>query len=127
MESIVEAFGRIWEEFFFTPGGSALSTVVAVLSVVGMWMLFKKANKAGWRSLVPILNLYTLVQIADGSGIKCILLLIPVIGVIYHILLNLRLARAFGKGLFFGLGLILFTPLFLLFLGFGGAEYRGAR
>lgn len=124
MESIVESFEQIWNEYLFTPGGGTLATVAAVLSVVAMWLIFKKAHKAGWRSLIPLLNVYTLVQIADGVGLKCILLFIPVIGAIYHVILNLKLARRFGKGLLFGLGLIFFTPVFMLILGLGPARYR---
>lgn len=36
-----------------------------------------------------------------------------------------HLARAFGRGIPFTLGLVLFRPLFILILGLGGSEYRG--
>ncbi len=123
----MEHLQELWREYLFTPQTGFFSAVVAVLSVIAMWVLFKKAGKSGWRSLVPILNLYTLVDIADGFGIKFLLLPIPVVGVVYHVLLNLRLARAFGKGLLYGVCLIFFTPLFTLFLGLGNARYRGPR
>ena len=123
----MEHLQEIWQEYLFTPRTGFLSAVVAVLSVIGMWVLFKKAGKGGWRSLVPILNLYTLVEIADGFGLKFLLLLIPGVGAVYHVLLNLRLARAFGKGLLYGLLLVFFTPLFTLLLGLGSARYRGPR
>lgn len=123
----MERLGELWSEYLFTPETGTASLIVAVLSVIAMWLLFKKAGKGGWRSLVPILNLYTLVDIADGCGLKFLLLLIPGVGVVYHVILNLRLARAFGKGLLYGLCLIFFTPLFILFLGLGGARYRGPR
>ena len=123
----MEQMQELWQEYLFTPQTGFFSAVVAVLSVIAMWLLFKKAGKGGWRSLVPILNLYTLVDIADGCGLKFLLLLIPVVGAVYHVILNLRLARAFGKGLLYGLLLIFFTPLFILFLGIGNARYRGPR
>ena len=124
---MTDAMREIWSEYLFTPQGGTVSCIVAVLSVVGMWILFRKAGKAGWRSLVPILNVYTLVRIADGAGWKTLLLLIPGVNAVYHVLLNLRLAKSFGKGVLFGLGLIFFTPLFTLILGLGGADYRGPR
>ena len=75
----------------------------------------------------PSMTEATIVDIADGVGIKFLLLLIPIVGAVYHVLLNIRLARAFGKGLLYGLCLIFFTPLFILLLGLGGAKYRGPR
>lgn len=36
-----------------------------------------------------------------------------------------RLARAFGHGVPFALGLILFQPLFIMILGFGASAYQG--
>jgi len=114
---------EIWSEYLFTPGTGTVSVILAVLSVIGMWLLFKKADKAGWRSIIPIVNIYTLVQIAD-RGWKIILFLIPVVNAIYYILFSFRLARAFGKGALFSLGLIFFSPFFILILGLGSARYR---
>lgn len=118
---------EIMSQYLFTPTGGTLSVILTVLSVIAMWVLFKKAHKAGWRSLIPILNLYTLVQIADGTGLKILLFLIPGVNVIYYVIMNYKLARSFGKGLLFTIGLLICPPLFLLFLGLGGATYEGAR
>ncbi len=120
----MEVFKDVWSDYLFTPEGGVTAFLLAALSVIGMWVLFKKAHKAGWRSLVPVLNVYTLVQIGDTTGLKCLLFLIPVVNVIYYVMFNFRLARAFGKGFLFGLGLLLFPPLFILFLGLGKADYR---
>ncbi len=35
-----------------------ISTAWAVLAVVGRWLLFRKAGKPGWHSIIPILNAY---------------------------------------------------------------------
>ncbi len=120
----METLKEIWCEYLLPRTGSAFPFAVAVLSIVGMWLLFKKANKAGWRSLIPVVNLYTLVQIGDGAGLKFLLFFIPVVNVIYHVIFNYRLARAFGKGLIYTLGLIFFAPVFILLLGLGNATYR---
>lgn len=123
-DSILQSFSNIWDQYIFTPEGGVVSTVCAVLSIIGMWLLFKKAHKAGWRSLVPILNIYTLVQIGDTTGLKALLFLIPAVNVIYYVLFCFRLARSFGKGLLFGVGLMVFPPFFMLILGLGSARYR---
>lgn len=38
---------------------------------------------------------------------------------------QMKLAKAFGKGGGFALGLIFFSPIFYAILGFGSAEYLG--
>ena len=121
---MIEHLQEIWDQFVFTADTGKFSVVLAVLSVIAMWVLFRKAGRGGWRSLVPGLNLYTLCDIADTSGWKFILFLIPLVGLVYYVIFSFRLARAFGKGFLFGLGLLFFPPLFMLILGFGHAKYR---
>ena len=108
-------------------GSGVVSFIVAVLLIVAWWKLFAKAGEAGWKAIIPILDIYTLVKIADGSGWKCILLLIPVVNIVYGIMLSVRLAKAFGKGTGFALGLIFLSPIFMLILGFGDAQYQGPQ
>ncbi len=114
---MMETLNEIWTKYIFTPEGGTVSAILAILSVVGMMILFRKAHKAWWRSLVPILNVYTLVQIGDGIGLKCLLFFVPVVNVVYYVIFNFRLARRFGKGFLFGIGLLVCPPLFILILG----------
>lgn len=104
-----------------------VSLIVAVLSIIATWRIFTKAGESGWKSIIPFLNLYTLVKIADGNGVKFLLFLIPIVNVIYGIMLNVRLAKAFGKGTGFAVGLIFLNTLFVLILGFGDAQYVGPQ
>ena len=101
--------------------------IFLVLLIIAEWKIFTKAGEKGWYSLIPVLREYKICKIFDGSGIKCILLIIPVIDVIYGILLCFRAARSFGKGIGFGFGLLFLPNIFLLILGFGSAEYVGPR
>ncbi len=98
-----------------------------ILSVIALWRVFKKAGERGWTAFIPILHLYKISKIADGHGLKFILYLIPGVNVIYYILVNLRMARAFGKGTAFGLGLIFLNVIFVFILGLGPAKYIGPR
>ncbi|MBQ7638830.1 MAG: hypothetical protein IJS90_08015 [Clostridia bacterium] len=120
---MIDQFKELWSQYIFTPETGKVSIVLAILSIAGMWLLFRKAGKGGWRSLIPVLNIYTLVQIAD-RGWKVILFFIPLVGAVYYIIFSVRLARAFGKGGLFALGLMICPPLFMLILGFGKADYR---
>ncbi len=100
---------------------------VCLLLVVAEWLIFIKAGEKGWKSLIPLYRTYLLVKIADGNGWKFLLLLIPFVNIVYVILLNIRLAKAFGKGGLFALGLLLVPNLFTLILGFGKAQYIAPR
>lgn len=102
-----------------------IGIIACVIGIVAMWKIFTKAGEAGWKSIIPILNLYTLVKIADGNGVKFLLFLIPVVNFIFAIILNVKLAKAFGKGTGFAVGLIFLSFIFMLILAFGDAQYIG--
>ena len=99
--------------------------IFLVAVVVAMWKIFKKANRPGWAAIIPFYNTYTLYDIVWGNGIKFLLLLIPIYNIVLTIQTNLRLAKAFGKGTGFGVGLTFLTPIFFLMLGFGKAKFVG--
>ena len=90
-----------------------------------MWNIFTKAGEAGWKSLIPILNTYTMFKIVYGNGWKFLLLLVPILGEILAIVYLVRLGQVFGKGVGFILGLIFLAPIFIILLGFGKDQYQG--
>lgn len=96
-----------------------------VLLIVAQWKLFTKAGEAGWKSLIPIYNMYVMFQIIYGNGIKFLLLLIPFFNIIVEIAMMIRLAQVYGKGVGFGIGLIFFPNIFTLILAFGDSTYVG--
>jgi hypothetical protein len=51
-------------------------------------------------------------------GKKMFLSLIPVVGIVFSIIATMKLAKAFGKGTGFGLGLIFLAPIFYPILAF---------
>lgn len=106
---------------------TAIAIVIYVFSVIALWKVFNKAGEPGWTAFIPIINIYKMCKIADGNGLKCLLYLIPVVNVIYYFIMNIKMAKAFGKGTLFGLGLIFLPIIFVYILGFGAAEYQGAR
>ena len=127
LEEILNTMQELSDKYLFSTESRTAAMIMTALTVIAMWAIFVKAGRGGWRSLVPVLNVYTLVDIADTSGWKFILLLIPVVGVIYYVLLCIRLARAFRKGILFAVGLMLLPVLFMLILGLGRAKYRKSK
>ena len=102
-----------------------IALAAGILMIIAQWRIFSKAGEPGWASLIPIYNLYVLYKITWGSGIRFLLLLIPLYNIILAIQTNIRLARAFGKDDGFAVGLIFLPSIFMLILGFGGAQYCG--
>lgn len=98
---------------------------VIVLVIAGMWKTFTKAGQPGWAAIIPIVNLYFLCKVAGRPGWWVILFFIPIVSFIISIIISYDVARSFGKGIGYTLGLIFLAPIFYCILGFGSAEYQG--
>lgn len=103
-----------------------LLTLLPVLFIIAFWKLFAKAGEAGWKSLVPFLNLYILYKISWGKGILFLLGFIPFVNIIIYFMTMLKLGDAFEKKLPFKLGLLFLPNVFMLILGFDHSEYLGS-
>lgn len=120
-----------------------------ILEVIADWKIFTKAGEPGWKSIIPIYNtfieydicwsgIYGLVFLvasavtgflqtgSDAPQWQLILgLILSVAALIMHLIQSVKLSKAFGKGVFFGLVLFILGPIGRIILGFGSAEYVG--
>ena len=96
-----------------------------LIPIAGMWKTFEKAGQPGWGALIPVLNLFYLLEIADKETWWLVLFFIPVINFFISIIVMIDVAKNFGKGPGYGLGLALLSVIFWPLLGFGDAEYVG--
>jgi hypothetical protein len=96
-----------------------------VVLIAAYWRIFAKAGRPGWASLIPIYNVVTLLHITGRSGWWILGMCVPLLNVFVWIRLVFELARAFGRGIGFGFGLLLLSPIFVPVLGFGGSQYVG--
>lgn len=114
-------------------GGSALFSgvwtlfwlAVLLLTVAGFWQTFVKAGEPGWAAIIPIYNIYIWCKIVGRPGWWVILLFIPFVNIVIDIILSIDLAKSYGKGAGFGIGIFFLPFIFLLILGFGPAKYEG--
>ncbi|MFO0786171.1 MAG: DUF5684 domain-containing protein [Phycisphaerales bacterium] len=110
-------------------GGGAIFVLVElailVFFIVTFWKIFGKAGQPGWYSLIPIFNIYILLKIVGRPWWWLILCMIPFVGIIIAIIVTLDLAKSFGKGVGFAIGMILLGIVFYPILAFGSAEYQG--
>ncbi|HXX42170.1 MAG TPA: DUF5684 domain-containing protein [Chthoniobacterales bacterium] len=130
---LAAAFFFAQAEFGTRPSGNPPSpmfwviwTAVMLLVIAAMWRVFSKANQPGWASIIPIYNVYVWCKIVGRPGWWVILMLIPFVNFIILIILSLDMAKSFGKGAGFGIGLAFLGFIFLPILGFGSAQYQGA-
>lgn len=101
-------------------------SVFVVLMIASMWKVFTKGGQPGWASIIPFVNLYFLCKVAGRPGWWLILMLIPFVNFIILIIVDIDIAKNFGKGVGFGIGLILLPIIFFPILAFGSAQYQGA-
>ncbi len=109
-------------------GGASIVSILfglafVVLILVSMWKVFTKAGQPGWACIVPIYNYYVLCKIGGKPGWWLILFLIPFVNFVVMILVCIAIAKAFGKGALFGIGLLLLSFIFFPILAFGDATY----
>ena len=115
-----------------------IAVAAAIVYLIGLMKVFKKAGRPGWAAFAPGYDSVLLCEIA-GIDPRWVLIIvwgslisiIPILGglvfavaaIYFAILLNVSLARAFGKSDGFAVGLILLPFVFYPILGFGSAKY----
>jgi len=99
--------------------------VVCLVILAGVWKVFAKAGQPGWGVLVPIYNAYLITRIAQRPAWWLILMFVPIVNILAAVVLSMDIAKHFGKGPGFGVGLAFLGPIFYPILGFGGAQYSG--
>lgn len=103
------------------------ATIICILTIIAFWKMFEKAGEAGWKSIIPFYNLYVELEIAGMSGWLFLLYLIPIVNIVLQIIVCVNIAKAYGKGTGYALGLIFLNTIFTLILGFGDAKYVGPK
>jgi hypothetical protein len=107
-----------------------LAVFVPIFAYVGfmqgvVWRVFEKAGLHGAGSLIPIYNLFALHEVAGLPLWFLLMWLLPVINFFPMVLLYYGLAKNFGQGLIFALGLFFFGFVLFPVLAFGDFEYEG--
>jgi hypothetical protein len=96
-----------------------------LILIAAFWKVFEKAGEAGWKSLIPLYNLYVLLRIAGCPGWWLLMFFLPVINIYFTVVMHIRLAAKFGKGALYGFALCFLGFIFFPLLGFGSAIYEG--
>lgn len=132
-----------------------LFLIIAVIAlyvafVIAEWKILTKAGEKGWKSLIPVYNVFISHHIVGMSHIWFILeviswiievmlelvnglpswvslafgiftIIFTVVSEVVHII---KLCNCFGKGTAFKIGMILIPGLFFLIIAFGESRYQ---
>ena len=98
---------------------------IIIFLIASIWKVFTKAGQPGWASIIPIYNIIVMLQIVGRPWWWILLLLIPIVNLVIFIIISIDMAKSFGKGAGFGIGLFLLGIIFYPILGFGNATYQG--
>lgn len=121
------ALGQYGGHEGLSTGQVLVSLAICVLVVASLWKIFAKAGKPGWAAIIPIYNLVVYLQVVKRPVWWIVLMFIPLVNVVVWIVLTNDLAKAFGKGVGWTLGLLFVGFVFYPILGFGGDPYLGGQ
>tara|TARA_A100001015_G_scaffold268090_1_gene318673 strand:+ start:138 stop:1598 length:1461 start_codon:yes stop_codon:yes gene_type:complete len=89
--------------------------------LISWFKIFSKSGQAGWKALVPFLNLFVFTKIVQKPVWWVFIYLIIPIG---YVLSSFQIAKLFGKNLIFSIGLLLLPIVFFPLLALGKSEYQ---
>jgi len=114
-----------------TNGGMAIGLILFYLAIILILIvayikIFMKANRKWWEAIVPVYNSYVLLKIVGRPGWWLLLWFIPFVNIVISIIVMIDLAKAFGKGVGTGLGLMFLSPIFAPLMAFSDSyKYKG--
>lgn len=109
---------------------------VAIVFVIGMWKMFEKAGTEGWKAIIPIYNVYTLVvDVAKLNWWWFLVILlagaVPVVGtfavMFAFVNLNYMIAKRFGGDEGTIVLTCIFSGIMYCVFGFGSAKYDNSK
>ena len=103
--------------------GLVLMLAFVVFMIASVWKVYTKAGQPGWTAIIPIYNTFVMLRIIGKPWWWFIGLLIPLVNFVVAILICVELAKVFGKGIGFAIGVILLPFIFFPILAFGSATY----
>lgn len=118
----------------FSPGIFLLALVLGLVQIVSLWIVFEKADQHGWAILIPFYSAWVWAEVGDKPGWWGLLVVfsgsisgvIPfigpylglLIGFALSLVISIGIAKTFGRGAAFGIGLCFVPFVFYPILAF---------
>ena len=96
----------------------------SVLVMIGGGSIFRKANKGEKTARLPIINLFTLLEISDMSSFWGILFFVPIVNMIVLMVMSYKLGTVFNTTEGFKWGLVLLPIVFYPMLFSSDKQYK---
>ncbi len=126
----------------------AIIIAFSVMTIVGLWKMFRKANEEGWKAIIPIYNIIVLCKLVGVTPwwlliafVLSAMTVFPIVGsvlsfagyaaaIYFTVILGISTARSYGKSDAYGIGFIfnITSPIFYLMTGVSKtANYVGVK
>lgn len=155
MQRAMNSLGGLMGSFGSYIIAALLSSVILTLGI--RWFIFRKAGEKGWKAIIPVYSDYIYYRIAWDGRIYIMLLVAsiasaivggifglinPILGTVVSVICNtavagaqaiagmivqFKMARAFGRSDYFAVGLYFLGQVFSAILAFGDAKYKGRQ
>ncbi len=100
-----------------------ISIILLLVFGAGLYKMFEKAGEAGWKAIVPGLNVYTWIQLTGRPIWWLFLLIVPIVGIFIFAYMLIDMVKSFGKFGFWQHALAIIVPFFYYpFIGFQEEE-----
>ena len=100
------------------------SFILSLIIIISYAKIFKKAGKPWWASIVPIYNVIVMIKVAKLPLWYIVLFLVPIANIYAIFKIYIEIAKKFGKGTGFGIGMALVGIIFIPLLAFSDNEYE---
>lgn len=116
---------------------------ILIVYLIGSMKVYGKAGQRRWAVLIPVYNMFVLLKIIRKPTwwiIFIILAIVPplmsipdthpltilitIIALTVWFIMSYHLAKVFGRGIWFAIGLIILPWIFYPILGFGKSQYQ---
>ena len=121
-----------------------IKLIIALIEIYIIMQVFNKAKQPIWAAIIPIYNKAVLLKIANMSpwwiiisvlSILCNFIELPLLAlivsilelVIFVIIQNINLSKAFDYSISFAIGMMFFPWIFYAIIGFGSSRYIGTK
>lgn len=106
------------------PAILVVSLILMVIILAATWEIFIKAGQPGWASIIPIYNMVVMLKVVKKPTWWVILIFVPIGNFIIGLVVHYELAKVFGKGFGYTLGLIILPFIFYPMLASRNAIYN---
>ncbi len=88
--------------------------ILTVVSLYGLWLLFRKAGKQGWEAIIPFYREYIMAQLVGRPTWWIIWLIVPIVNIFIFYGFYLDFIKAFGKRRFWENAAAVLVPFIVL-------------